>query len=338
MEASWLLESSMHLDLVYAKLFPFNLSTTSSSSTNAARDWATILYAYAGVPLDHFMQGTCSQQDTLGGKRHLPTLTFLLLLTKACRLYFYVEFAFACALLILAFIFVEESAYKRVVVAPPTPESDGEKGHTEHVEVITLAPPRKSWLQTLKPWSGIDHEAEFFKTMLRSFSYFLVPSVLWVVTSFGKSTIPSVTPATLRMLTMTHRHLHRSRCPDLQLHFPHQDRSTTLQLEPQQQRSHRSGQYNRLRFGSPLCLFLRPHSRLAHLPQQLHPRSRNETVGTTASLPHRPRWPDPLRFHRRTKFTLDRLFRRRRHGRFRIILLLFLCTRLCSRFHDGKHC
>ncbi|KAG9698554.1 WD40 repeat-like protein, partial [Aureobasidium melanogenum] len=101
------------------------------------------------------------------------------------RLYFYVEFAFACALLILAFVFVEESSYKRVVATTPTPDSDKEKGHVEHVEVVAVAPPRRSWLQTLKPWSGIDHEAEFFMTMLRSFSYFLVPSVLWVVTSFG---------------------------------------------------------------------------------------------------------------------------------------------------------
>jgi len=61
-------------------------------------------------------------------------------------------------------------------------------------------------------------------------------------------------------------------------------------------------------------------------------------MGATASLPHRPRWLDPLRFHRRTQFALDRLFRRRRHGRLRILLLLFLRTRLCSRFHDGKHC
>ncbi|CAD0100636.1 unnamed protein product [Aureobasidium mustum] len=71
------------------------------------------------------------------------------------RLYFYVEFAFACTLLILAFIFVEESAYKRVITTPSTPDSDNEKGHIEHVEVLTLAPLRRSWLQTLKPWSGI---------------------------------------------------------------------------------------------------------------------------------------------------------------------------------------
>ena len=49
----------------------------------------------------------------------------------------------------------------------------------------TLVPPRRSYLATLKPWSGINHDEHFFLTIARSFSYFLVPSVLWVVTSFG---------------------------------------------------------------------------------------------------------------------------------------------------------
>jgi hypothetical protein len=61
-EASWLLVSSMLWDLVYAKLFPFNLST------NAARDWVTILFVCAGAQLDRYTQDICSQQDTLGGK------------------------------------------------------------------------------------------------------------------------------------------------------------------------------------------------------------------------------------------------------------------------------
>jgi hypothetical protein len=67
-EASWLLVSSMLWDLVYAKLFPFNLSTISFSSTNAARDWVTILFVCAGAQLDRYTQDICSQQDTLGGK------------------------------------------------------------------------------------------------------------------------------------------------------------------------------------------------------------------------------------------------------------------------------
>ena len=114
------------------------------------------------------------------------------------RLYFYVEIAFAGVLLILAFIFVEETTYKRVKSSgSPTPsigeerkvfskdEVEKESVPTGQVEVETMVPPRRSFVATLKPWSGINHDEEFFMTIVRSFTYFLVPSVLWVVTSFG---------------------------------------------------------------------------------------------------------------------------------------------------------
>ena len=115
------------------------------------------------------------------------------------RLFFYVEIAFAGLLLIMAFLFVEESSYKRHSLngLPSPPSEEGERKvfgqdeveksdlDTKHVEVQTLVPPRKTFLQTLKPWSAIDHDEEFFTTMIRSFTHFLVPSVLWVVTSFG---------------------------------------------------------------------------------------------------------------------------------------------------------
>ena len=112
------------------------------------------------------------------------------------RLFFYVEAAFAGLLLLLAFIFVEETTYKRNTPngsARPNPNGEkrvyGQSEHddkddntVEHVEVQTLVPPRRSFLATLKPWSAIDHEQQFFMTALRSFTYFLVPSVMWVVT------------------------------------------------------------------------------------------------------------------------------------------------------------
>jgi len=123
------------------------------------------------------------------------------------QLFFYVEVAFAGALLILAFLFVEETAYKRKSPAAssssshtsPRASSDapGErkvfgqseiaKEHiaSEHIEVQTLVPPRRTFLQTLKPWSGIDHEVQAFMTAARSFTYLLVPSVLWVVATYG---------------------------------------------------------------------------------------------------------------------------------------------------------
>ena len=85
------------------------------------------------------------------------------------RLYFYVEIAFAGLLLILAFLFVEETTYKRKTPSgPPTNEANGDRKvfsqdeveekdvPTEHVEVQTLVPPRKSFIATLKPWSAIN--------------------------------------------------------------------------------------------------------------------------------------------------------------------------------------
>ena len=109
------------------------------------------------------------------------------------RLYFYVEIAFAGLLLILAFLFVEETTYKRKTpTGPPSNESNGEKVFSEDeiedkdvpsesVEVQTLIPPRRSFIATLKPWSAINPDESFFMTMIRSFTHFLVPSVLWVV-------------------------------------------------------------------------------------------------------------------------------------------------------------
>jgi hypothetical protein len=111
------------------------------------------------------------------------------------RLYFYVEIAFAGALLIVAFFVVEETMYDRksmAVTITPTGEndstSDSKEVSAQHTESVTTAAPipeRKSFLQTLKPWSHVDHEAEFFMTMVRPFSYFVVPAVFWVITTYG---------------------------------------------------------------------------------------------------------------------------------------------------------
>jgi hypothetical protein len=103
------------------------------------------------------------------------------------QLFFYVVFAFAVALLILAFFVVEETAYKRPKSpsTPPSPPLSDKTLDASHTEVATVIPPRKTFVQTLKPWSSIDHTQEFWIMIPRSFTYFLVPQVLWVVTSFG---------------------------------------------------------------------------------------------------------------------------------------------------------
>jgi hypothetical protein len=114
------------------------------------------------------------------------------------RLFFYVEAAFAGALLIMAFFFVEESTYHRKEQSAtfdysnhsPTVHDTDEK-LDDHVQLenisSTSVPSRKSFLATLKPWGSIDPEPEFFMTIVRSFSYFLVPAVFWVIASYGMS-------------------------------------------------------------------------------------------------------------------------------------------------------
>ncbi|EJD47757.1 putative MFS transporter [Auricularia subglabra TFB-10046 SS5] len=110
------------------------------------------------------------------------------------RLYFYVEIAFAGALFLLAFFFVEETMYKRAVPSgSSTPSIDEDKegkgvkdADLKDVERSHRAIPiRKPFLQTLKPWSYVDHEAQFFMTMVRPFTYFFVPAVFWVITTYG---------------------------------------------------------------------------------------------------------------------------------------------------------
>ncbi|KAI0843624.1 MFS general substrate transporter [Hypoxylon sp. FL0890] len=107
------------------------------------------------------------------------------------RLFFYVYFAFAMALLVLAFIFVEETSYdRRTFAAPSSPPNDSEKEGVHEVEsggqrAGLVVPPRKSFVQTLSLWGKVDADVPFFTTMLRSFTYFLVPQSLWVITTFG---------------------------------------------------------------------------------------------------------------------------------------------------------
>ncbi|KAK5662404.1 hypothetical protein OQA88_8314 [Cercophora sp. LCS_1] len=117
---------------------------------------------------------------------------FMLAAGYSWNLFFYVEFAFAMALLILAFFYVEETRYVRKLVTPPsTPPNETDlttkESHvTEHEnDSDSGIPPRKPLLEQLKPWSSIDHESEFFMTIARSFTYLLVPSTFWVITTYG---------------------------------------------------------------------------------------------------------------------------------------------------------
>jgi hypothetical protein len=117
------------------------------------------------------------------------------------RLFFYVEFAFAAALFILAFFFVEETAYKRAkpVAAPPSPRlgSDVQDEKLENATELketspdasrdATVPPRRSFMKTLILYrrDAYDPDVPYFMTSVRAFTYYLVPCVLWVVTSYG---------------------------------------------------------------------------------------------------------------------------------------------------------
>ncbi|TKX18395.1 MFS transporter-like protein 172 [Elsinoe australis] len=101
------------------------------------------------------------------------------------RLFFYVWIAFSVVLLIAAILVCEETTYKRKIISSPSNSAVALEKQPHDTAVETLVPTRYTYMQTLKPWSGVDHEAEFFMTMLRSFSYFFVPAVFWVIASFG---------------------------------------------------------------------------------------------------------------------------------------------------------
>lgn len=128
------------------------------------------------------------------------------------RLFFYVEFAFGCALLILAFFVVEETFYHRKASA--TESSVQESASSQQDEKTSVAqaavedvsasaprgdnsiPPRKTFLQTLKFWGVYDKDTEFFMMIARSFTYFLVPHVLWVITTYGQCPFASINRST----------------------------------------------------------------------------------------------------------------------------------------------
>ncbi len=121
------------------------------------------------------------------------------------RLFFYVEFAFGCALFILAFFVVEETLYHRTPRADSASEISGsqheEKDKSSDV-VVAAAPPRKTFLQTLKFWGAYDKDTQFFMMIARSFTYFFVPHVFWVITTYGTSffLIPQPPPRTPSVL------------------------------------------------------------------------------------------------------------------------------------------
>ncbi|KAI3316478.1 putative MFS transporter [Xylariaceae sp. AK1471] len=139
-----------------------------------------------GKQLGYYTFGIClAALATLPAAYMLPT-------RYSWRLFFYVILAFAIALFILAFFFVEETSYQRSKHLSLADDLDvvnatlgRGKPETLAVEQAPAIPPRKSFLSTLQPWGRVDPTVPFFTLLWRSMTYFLVPQVLWVVTSFG---------------------------------------------------------------------------------------------------------------------------------------------------------
>ncbi|KAL1894398.1 hypothetical protein Sste5346_005900 [Sporothrix stenoceras] len=114
------------------------------------------------------------------------------------RLFFYVCFAFGAAVFVLTFLVVEETSYDRAAAlsseeAPPLPmishESTEKTGKAPSATSSGIAgiapPPRKTYLQTISITGRLDRNVSIVGTVLRSFSYFLVPQALWVITTYG---------------------------------------------------------------------------------------------------------------------------------------------------------
>jgi MFS family permease len=131
----------------------------------------------------------------LGSIATLPA-GYMLAAGYSFRLFYWIEFGVAVALLFASFFLVPETSYKRRSKGAPMAKSglsDGEKGVTvgpQDVEGAPRALPKQTYLASLKPWSQIDPDVNVMMMVARSFTYYLVPQVLWVITSYGSHNTP----------------------------------------------------------------------------------------------------------------------------------------------------
>ncbi|KAI8944125.1 putative MFS transporter [Xylaria longipes] len=143
-----------------------------------------------GIQLGYYTFALC-----LAALAALPA-AYMLPTKYSWRLFFYVILAFASALFILAFFFVEETSYQRSKAIETTIHEsqdqdtaneacDQHKPEAFAIEQAPVIPPRKSFLSTLRLWGGSDPTVPVFTLLWRSMTYFLIPQVLWVITSFG---------------------------------------------------------------------------------------------------------------------------------------------------------
>jgi hypothetical protein len=102
---------------------------------------------------------------------------------------YYTTTAAGAAIFVLGFFFVPETYYDREAAlrkySVETVFASKEQG--QHIEVSEpiAVPPRKSYLRQLKPWSGINRDAQFFVSAIRQFSFLGYPAVMWVIIYYG---------------------------------------------------------------------------------------------------------------------------------------------------------
>ncbi|KAL5587224.1 hypothetical protein FOVSG1_012360 [Fusarium oxysporum f. sp. vasinfectum] len=112
------------------------------------------------------------------------------------NLFFWVEFAIGCVLLLAVFFLFEETMFFRDSHIPGVPlnadgsarlQKDEEHQTTEEIEIQTTPRNyvRDSYLQQLKLIRRTDPNSPIVMMMARSFTYFVVPPVFWVCSTYG---------------------------------------------------------------------------------------------------------------------------------------------------------
>ncbi|KAI1388557.1 putative MFS transporter [Hypoxylon trugodes] len=116
------------------------------------------------------------------------------------RLFFYVVFAFAMALLILAFFFVEETSYDRkAFTVPSTPPNEPEKADAREIEkgsspTNLVIPSRKTLTQTLSLRGRTDHNIGL-SALAFSYTFPILitsPPYNWTATNSGLFSVAAV--------------------------------------------------------------------------------------------------------------------------------------------------
>ncbi|KAH7305296.1 major facilitator superfamily domain-containing protein [Stachybotrys elegans] len=114
------------------------------------------------------------------------------------QLFFWIEFALGCILFLGTLAFFEETMYLEERSAHASPEQgqvDTEPGKDERqansecvetkLEASVTVPPRKSYLEQCKIFGKTDPNTQVLMMVVRSFTYFIVPPVFWVCSTYG---------------------------------------------------------------------------------------------------------------------------------------------------------